>query len=333
MRVAAAKMRRREFIAVVGGTAAWPLVAHARQLRKRIGYLSGTGNQSDRGPFLEAMLRGLQEFGYIEGKNIIIEYRGAEAKAGRIPGLINELVELKPDVLVMPPIWWAIEIAKETTKAIPIAMVASDDPVIMGLVKSLSRSGGNITGVFTLTNALNGKRLELLRQMVPGITRVGMLRDIEDPTTTTRFDDYKSAAKALDMELQSLEVQGSNADLDATFQNAAGQVHGLITITNTVLFAHRKRIADLAIKYRLPTMYHGADWVKAGGLMSHAADDLEAFHRIAYYVDKILKGASPGDIPIEQSTKIALVINLQTAKALQLSVPSSLLVAADKVIE
>jgi len=326
-------MRRREFIAVVGSTAAWTLVAHAQQLKRRIGYLSGNGNQLDRGPFLEAMLRGLEEFGYIEGKNIIIEYRGAEAKEERIPRLISELVDLKPDVLVMPPVWWAIEIAKEKTKTIPIAMVASDDPVIMGLVKSLSRPGGNITGVFTLTNALNGKRLELLRQMVPGITRVGMLRDIEDPTTTTRFDDYKSAAKALDMELQSLEVRGANPDLDTTFQNAASQVGGLITITNTVLFAHRKRIADLAIKYRLPTMYHGADWVDAGGLMSYAADDLEAFHRIAYYVDKILKGAWPGDLPIEQSTKIALVINLQTAKTLGLSVPSSLLVAADKVIE
>jgi putative ABC transport system substrate-binding protein len=275
----------------------------------------------------------LEEFGYIEGKNIIIEYRGAEAKEERIPGLISELVDLKPDVLVMPPVWWAIEIAKEKTKTIPIAMVASDDPVIMGLVKSLSRPGGNITGVFTLTNALNGKRLELLRQMVPGITRVGMLRDIEDPTTTTRFNDYKSAAKALDIELQSLEVRGPSPDLDATLQNAASQVGGLITITNTALFAHRKQIADLAIKYRLPTMYHGADWVEAGGLMSYAADDREAFHRIAYYVDKILKGAWPGDLPIEQSTKIALVINLQTAKALELRVPSSLLVAADKVIE
>ena len=279
------------------------------------------------------MLRGLEEFGYIEGKNIIIEYRGAEAKEERIPGLISELVDLKPDVLVMPPVWWAIEIAKEKTKTIPIAMVASDDPVSMGLVKSLSRPGGNITGVFTLTNALNGKRLELLRQMVPGITRVGMLRDIEDPTTTTRFNDYKSAAKALDIELQSLEVRGPSPDLDATLQNAASQVGGLITITNTALFAHRKQIADLAIKYRLPTMYHGADWVEAGGLMSYAADDREAFHRIAYYVDKILKGAWPGDLPIEQSTKIALVINLQTAKALELRVPSSLLVAADKVIE
>jgi len=326
-------MRRREFIAVVGSTAAWTLVAHAQQLKRRIGYLSGNGNQLDRGPFLEAMLRGLEEFGYIEGKNIIIEYRGAEAKEERIPGLISELVDLKPDVLVMPPVWWAIEIAKEKTKTIPIAMVASDDPVIMGLVKSLSRPGGNITGVFTHTNALNGKRLELLRQMVPGITRVGLLRDIEDPTTTTRFNDYKSAAKALDIELQSLEVRGPSPDLDATLQNAASQVGGLITITNTALFAHRKQIADLAIKYRLPTMYHGADWVEAGGLMSYAADDREAFHRIAYYVDKILKGAWPGDLPIEQSTKIALVINLQTAKALELRVPSSLLVAADKVIE
>jgi putative ABC transport system substrate-binding protein len=169
--------------------------------------------------------------------------------------------------------------------------------------------------------------------MVPGITRIGVLRDIEDPTTTTKFDDYKSAAKTLDIELQSVNVRGASPDLDPALQNAASQVGGLITITNTVLFAHRKRIADLATKYRLPTMYHGADWVEAGGLMSYAADDREAFYRIAYYVDKILKGASPGDLPIEQSTKIALVINLQTAKALGLSVPSSLLVAADEVIE
>src|SRR6516164_1383209 len=269
----------------------------------------------------------------LKGKTLSSNTAAPQRGRRRIPGLISQLVELKPDVLVMPPVWWAIEIAKEKTKTIPIAMVASDDPVIMGLVKSLSRPGGNMTGVFTLTNALNGKRLELLRQMVPGITRVGMLRDIEDPTTTTRFNEYKSAAKALDIELQSLEVRGPSPDLDATLQNAASQVGGLITITNTALFAHRKQIADLAIKYRLPTMYHGADWVEAGGLMSYAADDREAFHRIAYYVDKILKGAWPGDLPIDQSTKIALVINLQTAKALELRVPSSLLVAADKVIE
>ena len=329
-------MKRREFIALIGSVAvARPLAAQAQQSKAipRIGYLSGNGSQSDRGPFLEAMLRGLREFGYIEGQNIVIEYRGAEAKEDRIPGLIAELVELKPDVLVLPPGGAAIQAAKEATRTIPIVMVTSRDPVMMGLVESLAHPGGNITGVFTLADDLSGKRLELLRQMVPGISRVGMLRDTDDPTTATRLNEYKSAAKALGIELQSLEVRGTNPDLDTTLQTAASQIGGLITITNTVLFSYKKRIADLAIKFRLPTMYQGPDWVEAGGLMSYASDDIEAFHRTAYYIEKILKGSRPDDLPVEQSTKIALVINLKTAKALGLTVPSALLVAADKVIE
>ena len=330
-------MKRREFITLFGGaaTVAWSLTARAQRPKTnpRIGYLSGNGNQLDRGPFIEAMLRGLQEFGYIEGQNLIVEYRGAEAQEERIPQLIAELVELKPDVLVLPPVQAAIEAGKEATRAIPIVMVTSKDPVAMGLVESLAHPGGNITGVFTLANDVSGKRLQLLRQMVPGMSRVGVLRDIDDPTTTTRFNDYRSAAKALDIQLQSVDVRGADPDLDTTLQNVAGQIGGLVTITNTVLFAYRKRIADLAIKHRLPTMYQGADWVAAGGLMSYAADDLEAFHRLAYYIDKILKGSRPADLPIEQSTNIALVINMNTAQALGLIVPPALLVAADKVIE
>ena len=329
-------MKRREFIKLLGGIAGvLPVAASAQQSRAiaRIGYLSGNGNQSDRGPFLEAMLKGLQELGYVEGPNLIIEYRGAEAKEDRIPRLIAELIELKPNVLVLPPGGAAIQAAKEATKTIPIVMVTSRDPVAMGLVKSLAYPGGNITGVFTLSNDLSGKRLEMLRQMVPGISRVGMLRDADDPTTETRLNDYKPAAKTLDVKLQSLEVRGPSPDLEATLRNAASQVGGIITITNTVLFGYRKQIAELAIKYRLPTMYQGPDWVEAGGLMSYAADDLEAYRRTAYYIDKILKGARPDELPVEQSTKIALVINMKTAKALGLSVPPALLVASDKVIE
>ena len=328
-------MKRREFIAVVGGLAAWPLAARAQQPKAipRIGYLSGNGSLSDRGPFLDAMLRGLREYGYSEGQNLIIEYRGAEAKEDRIPRLIAELVELKPDVLVVPTVWAAMQAAKEATKTIPIVLVTSKDPVAMGLVESLAHPGGNITGVFTQADDVSGKRLELLRQMVPGISRIGLLRDADDPTTATRLTDYETAATALGIQLQSLEVRGPNPDLDTALQNTVSQIGGLITITNTVLFGYRKRIAELAIKYHLPTMYQGPDWVEAGGLMSYAADDLEAYRRTAYYIHKILTGARPGDLPVEQSTKIALAINAKTAKAIGLTVPPALLVAADKVIE
>jgi putative ABC transport system substrate-binding protein len=307
--------------------------AEAQQPTKvpRIGYVSGTGNATNQGPYVEALRQGLRDLGYIEGKNFVIEYRGAEGKSERMPILVTELVELKVDVLVLTI--GAILAAKQATKTIPIVMVTQVDPVATGLVDSLARPGGNITGLATLQRDLSGKRLELLAEVVPGLARVGILRDAEGPVSAIGLKDYETAARALKIRTQSLDVRGPNPDLETAFRQAVkGHVNAVVTITNNPLFRNSKRIADLALKNRLPSMYEGSTWVDAGGLMSYSANDLELFHRAATYVDKILKGAKPADLPIEQPTKFEFVINLKTAKALNLTIPQSVLFRADKVI-
>jgi len=297
----------------------------------RIGYISGTGSRSDPGPYVEALRQGLRDLGYIEGKNIVIEYRGAEGKEEPVPSLVNELVQLKVDVLVVP-ISSAIRAAKQATKAIPIVMVTSEDPVTTGIVDSLARPGGNITGLSTLSRDLGGKRFELLTEVVPRLSRVGVLRNPDVQNAV--FKEYESAARAFKIQLQSLEVRGLNPDVEGAFRAAAkGRVSALITITSGPLFLQRKRISGLAIKNRLPSMYQGSAWVDAGGLMSYSANDLEPFRRAATYVDKILKGAKPADLPVEQATKFEFVINLKTARQIGLTIPQTVLYRADKVIK
>jgi putative ABC transport system substrate-binding protein len=333
-------MKRRAFITLLGGAAAaWPLFSplgtRAQQPFKTpvLGYVSGTGTASDQGPFFQALRQGLREFGYIEGENIKIEYRGAEGEADRIPSLVVELLQLKPDVLIVP-ISSAVRAAKQATKTTPVVMVTSLDPVANGFVESLAHPGGNITGLSTLTLDLSGKRLELLKELAPGMSRVGVLRDADEPVTAISLKEYEAAAGVLGIQLEPVNVHGPNPDLDLAFQAAArGAFGALINVTSALLYRYRKQIAELAIKYRLPTISQGATWVEAGGLMSYSADDLEAFRRAAYYVDKILKGSKPADLPIEQPTKFELVINLKTARALGITVPTTLLVAADRVIE
>jgi putative tryptophan/tyrosine transport system substrate-binding protein len=299
----------------------------------RIGYVSGTGDPSNPGPYVEALRQGLRDLGYIDGKNIVIEYRGAEGKLDRVPSLVNELVQLKVDVLVVP-IPGAIRAAKQATKTIPIVMVSGVDPVADGLVDSLARPGGNITGLSTLSRELIGKRLELLTEAVPRLSRVGVLRNPDEQTAVSAFKEYEAAARPLKIHLQSLDVRGPNPDLEGAFQTAVkGRASALITVTSGPLFLQRKRIADLAIKNRLPSMYQGSAWVESGGLMSYSTNDLEAFRRAAYYVDKILKGTKPADLPVEQPTKFELVINLKTAKALGLTIPPLVLMRAGKVIK
>src|SRR6266508_2949145 len=298
----------------------------------RIGYVSGTGDATNQGPYVEALRQGLRDLGYVEGKNIVIEYRGAEGKSERMPILVTELVELKVDVLVLTI--GAILAAKQATKTIPIVMVTQVDPVATGLVDSLARPGGNITGLATLQRDLSGKRLELLTEVVPRLSRVGILRDAEGPVSSIGLKDYEAAARALKIRTQSLDVRGPNPDLAGAFREAVkGRVNAVVTITNNPLFRNSKRITDLALKNRLPSMYEGSTWVDAGGLMSYSANDLELFHRAATYVDKILKGAKPADLPIEQPTKLEFVINLKTANALGLTIPQSVLLRADRVIE
>ena len=309
--------------------------AQAQQPAKipRIGYVSGTGDATNRGPYVDALRQGLRDLGYVEGKNFVIEYRGAEGKPDRTPSLVTELVQLKVDVLVVPTAL-SILAAKQATKTIPIVMVTQVDPVATGLVDSLAHPGGNITGLATLQRELGGKRLELLKEVVPGLARVGILRDAEGPVSAIGLKDYEAAARALKIRAQSLDVRGPNPDLETAFRRAVkGRVNAVVTITNNPLFRNSKRIADLALKNRLPSMYEGSTWVDAGGLMSYSANDLELFRRAATYVDKILKGTKTADLPIEQPTKFEFVINLKTAKALNLTIPQSVLFRADKVIK
>jgi putative ABC transport system substrate-binding protein len=309
-------------------------LAEAQQPKKvpRIGYLSPTGDSNTPTPSVDAFRRGLRELGYIEGKNILVEYRYVEGKPDRIPGLVTEFVQLKVDVLVIVPLT-AIRAAKQATKTIPIVMVISDDPVTTGIVDSLAHPGGNITGLSTLTRELSGKRLELLRDAVPGISRVGVLWDVDNQGAAISFKEYEATARALQIPLQSLEVRGPNPDLEGAFQAAAkGRVNALITVRNSMLSRNAKRIADLAIKSRLPSMSDGPDFVEAGCLISYSSNAAENFRRAATYVDKILKGAKPADVPVEQSTKFELVINLKTAKQIGLTIPPNVLARADKVI-
>jgi len=299
----------------------------------RIGYVSGTGNAANQGPYVEALRQGLRDFGYAEGKNFTIEYRGAEGKRDRIAALVNELVELKVDVLVVP-ILPAIRAAKQATKTIPIVIVSNTDPVEAGLIDSLARPGGNITGLSTLSGDLSGKRLGLLSEIVPRQSRVGILRDADSQNTGMVFKEYETAARALKIPIQSIEVRGQNPDLESAFQTAAnGRLNAVITITNANLFVHQKRLVDLAIKHRRPTMFEGSTWVEAGGLMSYATDDLAVYRRVATYVHKILKGTKPADLPVEQPMKFEFVINLKTAKQIGLDIPQSVLFRADKVIQ
>ncbi len=260
-----------------------------------------------------------------------MEFRSAQGKPDRIPSLVAELVQLKVDVLVSQSTG-GILAAKQATKTIPIIMVTVQDPVARGLIDSLARPGGNITGLIRLTVELSGQRLELLREVVPGISRVGMLWDAEGPNIGVK--GYEAQAPALKIQLQSLGVRGPNPDFEGAFQAAAtGGASALITVTGGLLNRYPKAIADLAIKNRMPSMYERSPYVEAGGLVSYAPNDADSYRRAATYVDKILKGAKPADLPVEQPMKFELIINLKTAKEIGLTIPQSVLMRADKVIK
>jgi putative ABC transport system substrate-binding protein len=306
--------------------------AEAQQPGKvpRIGYLTAGGSPND--PGFMAFREGLRDLGYIEGKNVIIEFRSGEAKLDRIPGLVEELVQLKVDVLVSSS-QPGTRAAQQTTKTIPIVMVASFDPVATGVINSLARPGGNITGVARLQRELAGKRLELLKETSPRITRVGVLWNADSPGPHQAFKEYEAAARALKIQLRSLEIRGPNADLEEIFRAATkDKVNALITARNSVLDRYRNRIAELAIKIRTPSMCDINRYVEVGCLMSYSAHEQEGYRRAAVYVDKILKGANPGEIPVEQPMKFEFVINLKTAKQIGLIIPQSVLYRADRVI-
>jgi len=312
----------------------WGGSAEAQQAKKvpRIGFVAGSGNPSNPGPLVEKFRQGLRDHGYIEGKNILIEYRYTEGNPDRIPGFVAELLQLKVDVLVSTSVS-GIRAARRATKTIPIVMRTTVDPVATGLVDSLARPGGNITGVTTLQRELSGKRLELLKEAIPRMSRAGVLWDANAPGAIIGFKEYEAAARALKIQLQSLEVRGPNPDLAGAFQTAAkGRVSALITIGNPVLGRYQDQIAELAIKNRKPSMCERSDYVEAGCLVSYAANQAHQYKRAAYYVDRILKGTKPADLPVEQPMKFELVINLKTAKQIGVTIPQWTLMKADRVI-
>jgi ABC-type uncharacterized transport system substrate-binding protein len=311
-------------------------VVEAQQPKKvpRIGYLSGVdpARESTRS---EAIRLALRELGYVEGQNIAIEYRYAEGKRDRFPELAGELVRLKVDIIVGPSGSAPIRAAKNATKTIPIVMMSlAADPVEAGFVESLARPGGNVTGLTTLSRELGGKRLELLKEAVPKLARVAVLYDAAAPSTAREVkEDLLVAARALGLTVRSWEVRDANG-FERVFAALSKQrPEGLYVPPGPLMAANEKRIAGFALKSRLPSMYNRREFVEAGGLMSYGVDIADTHRRVAYYVDRILKGAKPADLPVEQPTKFELVINLKTAKQIGLTIPQSMLYRADKVIK
>jgi putative ABC transport system substrate-binding protein len=299
----------------------------------RVGFLSSTGDVRNPGPSVEAFRQGLRNLGYVEQKNILVEYRYAEGKQERLPELVAELVNLEVDVLVLTALT-AVRAAKEATKTIPIVMVILSDPVTTGLVESLARPGGNITGISRLTRELAGKRLELLLESVPGVSRIGVIWGGDAPGAASALQKYETAARALHLEIQSLPIKGSKPDLENRFRTAVkDRLGALVIINNSLVRRYSKQIAELAIKNRLASMCEGSDYIDAGGLISYSANDADNYSRAAVYVDKILRGAKPANLPVEQPTKFDLIINLKTAKQIGLTIPPTILARADRVIK
>jgi putative ABC transport system substrate-binding protein len=327
----ASHIERRKFLATLGGAAAaWPLAASAQQAGKihKVGYLS----PSVPNVLTPLLFDSLRELGWIEGKNVAFERRFAENRLERLPELAAELVRLNVDVIVAIGTLGPLA-AKRATTTIPIVMVSAGDPLGSGLVASLARPGGNVTGMSLMVPDLGGKRLELLKELLPRLSRVAVLWNAANPYPAIVFKETQTAGRTLGVEVQSLEVRGPD-DLDGAFA-AARQQHpdALITIEDPLTFTYRKRIADFALANQLPSLQGFSEDVKAGALISYGANAADLIHRAAGYVDKILKGAKPADLPVQQPAKFELVINRKTAKALGLEVPPTLLARADEVIE
>jgi putative tryptophan/tyrosine transport system substrate-binding protein len=307
--------------------------ARAQQPAKvpRIGYLSAA-SPSAIAALTEAFRQGLREHGYVEDKNIVIEYRSAEGKPDRLPALAAELVRLKVDVIVTAGST-STRSAKEATVSIPIVMAQDSDPIGTGLVASLARPGGNITGLSTLSPETSGKQLELLREIVPRLSRVAVLGTSTRPGNAQALREVELAAGAFGVQLQYLDVRGPN-DVEAAFREASkGRAGAILVLTSPIFFSHRTQLADLAVKSRLPAIYFWPEFVEDGGLMTYGASISDLFRRAATYVDKILKGAKPAELPVEQPTKFEFIINLKAAKQIGLTIPPTVLARADKVIK
>jgi putative ABC transport system substrate-binding protein len=326
-------MRRREFITLIGGVGAWSLAARAQQPGKlpHIGIL-WPNPLAASGHFLAAFRQGLSDLGYIEGHNMTIDFRSAEGMAERLPGLAAELVHLPVDV-ILTATSPTIRAAQHATRTIPIVMGNSQDPVSEGFVASLARPGGNITGLTLFSPDLASKRLQLLKEVVPGLNRVAMLWNADDPALGLSFRETMDAAQTLRLEVRSVAVRDLT-DLDSAFETMKGERGTAVIVLEDVLtFRYRTEIAKRANSSKLPAMYGLREYAEAGGLIAYGPNLSQMYRQAATYVDKILKGANPADLPVEQPTKFELIFNRKTASLIDLKLPTSIAVIADEVIE
>jgi putative ABC transport system substrate-binding protein len=325
-------VRRRQFITLLGGAAAWPVAARAQQAGKlpTIGFLVA-GTPTSHGQWVAAFVQRLRELGWIEGRTITIEYRWAEGRSERFAEIAAELVRRKVDVIVTSATE-AIVAAKQATSVIPIVFAAAGDPVGTGLVASLARPGGNVTGLSIQQTDVAAKRLELLREVVPGLQRLAIWANAGSPSNVVEMAEVAATARTLGLEVATPEIRRAE-DIAFVFEALKGRAEALYVCADPLATTNRTRINILAVGARLPTMHGTRDMVEAGGLMSYGPNFPNQFRRAADYVDRILRGAKPAEIPVEQPTKFDLVINLTTAKALGLDVPPALLARADEVIE
>ena len=323
-------MRRREFIATVGGAAVWPLTANAQQSGKlpTIGFLGA--DPSAFGPWTAAFVARLSELGWIDGRTVAIEYRWSEGRNERYAEIAAEFVRLKVDVIVT--VGSAVPTVRRATTTIPIVFAVAIDPVGSGLVATLAKPGGNVTGLSLQATNLAGKRLELLREVVPQLRRLGIIFNVGNAQPVLEMGETQAAARMLGLDIAPLVIQRAD-DIAPAFEAAKGQADALYVAIDQLMVANLTRILSLALGARLPTVFSTRDFVRAGGFMSYGPNYSDLFWRSADYVDKILRGTKPADIPVEQPTKFDLVINLTTAKALGLTIPESFLLRADEVIE
>jgi putative ABC transport system substrate-binding protein len=325
-------MKRREFIAMLGGAAAvWPLAARAQQPGKlpTIGFL-GTSTPSAWSQWTAAFVQRLRELGWVEGRTVAIEYRWAEGRSERFAEIAAEFVRLKVDVIATSGA--AVLAAKQATPVIPVVFTLAGDPVGAGLVASLARPGGNVTGVSNQSADLAGKRVELLREILPAFRQLAIMANANNPTSMRELGEIEQAARTLSLDVSRLEIRRAE-DIVPVIEAIQGRADALYTVQDPVLYNNQVRINTLALGARLPTMYSFREYVEAGGLLSYGANIPDLFRRLAEYVDKILRGAKPADLPVQQPTKFDLVINLTTAKALGLKIPEAFLLRADEVIE